>query len=82
MTLLGKEKKKKESPILPKIINCNHYNLIPLEINFAQVTYPNGYSEPAHYNYAASGINANVLRVKTYYCLDCKSEINAPRRKG
>ena len=80
MTLLGKDKKK-EANIETKLY-CNHYNLVPLELNFAQVTYPNGYDEKSHYNYAASAINANVLRVTSFYCLDCKAEIKAPRRKG
>jgi len=82
MTLLSKDKKTPIETITsqPYLI-CNHKNLIPLELNFAQVTYPNGYGEKAHYNYSASAINANVLRVKTFYCLECKTEIKAPKRK-
>ncbi len=82
MTILSQDSVKKEEPSQPTIINCSHPNLIPLELNFAQVTYPNGYGEEAHYNYSASAINANVLRVKTFYCLACKMEVKAPKRRG
>jgi hypothetical protein len=84
MTLFSKDKDSSDASVKQQqvIINCNHCNITPLEFNFAQVTYPNGYGETAHYNYSASAINANVLRVKTFYCLDCKTEIKAIRRQG
>ncbi len=60
---------------------CKHLHLVPLEFQFAQVTYPNGYTEMADYNYATTIMAANVCRVKLYYCLDCHEEIQAPKRK-
>lgn len=57
---------------------CQHKNLIPLEVGFAQVTYPNGYKAPPNYNFAINVIGANRARIKSYLCLDCKCEIKAP----
>ena len=58
---------------------CLHNNnLIPLEIGFANKTYPNGHSQPPYYNFAVGSIGANTIRVRTYLCLDCKQEIKAP----
>lgn len=56
---------------------CLHKNLIPLEICFCRKTLPNGYEEPPNYG-VVNILSANVLRVKTFLCLDCKKEIKAP----
>ena len=60
---------------------CKHRHLVPLEFQFAKVTYPNGYEAMANYDYATTITTANICRVKLYYCLDCHSEIQAPKRK-
>ncbi|MCP4607694.1 MAG: hypothetical protein GY845_03115 [Planctomycetes bacterium] len=60
---------------------CSHANLVPLEFRFAKVTYPNDYTEMAHYDYATTIMAANVCRVRLYLCLDCHAEIKAPKRK-
>jgi hypothetical protein len=57
---------------------CLHRNLMPLEIGFAAKTWPNGYKAEANYNFAVSIVSANIVRVKSYLCLDCKQEIKAP----
>lgn len=57
---------------------CLHKNLVPLEIGIASKTWPNGYKEEPHYNFAISLIGANIIRIKSYLCLDCKMEIKAP----
>lgn len=72
----------KSGQIMPKeskeIKCCLHRNLIPLEIGFANKTYPNGYKAEANYNFAINIIGANIVRIKTYLCLDCLQEIKAP----
>ena len=62
----------------PKSLCCLHRNLVPLEYGFARVTYPNGYAAEPYYNFAITSIDATVMRVRTYLCLDCKQEIKAP----
>lgn len=57
---------------------CKHKNIVPLEIGFAVKTYPNGYKEEPNYNFAVGVLSANIIRIKTYLCLDCKQEITAP----
>jgi len=57
---------------------CLHKNIVPLEIGFASKTWPNGYKNDADYNFAIGILGANVLRVKSYLCLECKQEIKAP----
>lgn len=57
---------------------CIHKNLVPLEIGFASKTYPNGYKADPNYNFATTLISANVIRIRSYLCLDCKQEIKAP----
>ncbi len=57
---------------------CLHKNIVPLEIGFATKTYPNGYKNEPNYNFAITILNANVMRVRSYLCLDCKQEIKAP----
>ena len=57
---------------------CRHKNLVPLEIGIASKTWPNGYKAEPDYNFAISLMGANVIRVKSYICLDCKMEIKAP----
>ena len=71
---LNKEKK----PIEPGSNCCLHKNIVPLEIGLASKTYPNGYKNDPNYNFAISILNANVLRIRSYLCLDCKQEIKAP----
>ena len=57
---------------------CIHKNLVPLEIGFASKTYPNGYKAEPNYNFATNIISANIIRIRSYLCLDCKQEIKAP----
>jgi len=57
---------------------CLHKNIVPLEIGFASKTWPNGYKNDANYNFAVTILSANIVRVKSYICLDCKQEIKAP----
>ena len=61
-----------------KINICKHKNLVPLEIGLARKSYPNGFSAEPYYNFAINSIGANIVRVKSYLCLDCKKEIKAP----
>ncbi len=57
---------------------CFHKNIVPLEIGFANRTYPNGIKAEPNYNFAVGILSSNVIRVKSYLCLDCKQEIKAP----
>jgi len=57
---------------------CLHKNIVPLEIGFASKSWPNGYKNEPNYNFAINIISANVIRVRSYLCLDCKQEIKAP----
>jgi len=57
---------------------CLHKNIVPLEIGFASKSWPNGYKNEPDYNFAINMISANVIRVRSYLCLDCKQEIKAP----
>ena len=57
---------------------CLHKNLVPLEIGFANKTYPNGFNSDPNYNFAINIISANIVRVRSYLCLDCRMEIKAP----
>lgn len=59
---------------------CLHKNIVPSEYNYAKVSYPNGYKEPAFYDYTATALYANVLRVTKYFCLNCRKEIKGPKR--
>jgi hypothetical protein len=62
-----------------KVIKCcRHKNLVPLEYGIATKTWPNGYKAEPNYNFAIGLLNANVVRVKTFICLDCRMEIKAP----
>ena len=72
----GKIMGDKQSKDLPYC--CLHKNTVPLEIGFANKTYPNGYKAEPNYNFAVSILSSNIIRVKTYLCLDCKQEITAP----
>ena len=65
-------------PSVPGTNCCLHKNIVPLEIGLATKTYPNGYKNDPNYNFAVSILNANVMRVRSYLCLDCKQEIKAP----
>jgi len=60
---------------------CLHKNIVPIEIGFACITYPNGYEADPNYNFAINLIGANIARVKSYLCLDCKMEIKAPSQE-
>ena len=62
----------------PSVYCCLHKNIVPLEIGFANKTYPQGYKADPYYNFAVGVVSANVVRIKTYLCLDCKMEIKAP----
>jgi hypothetical protein len=57
---------------------CLHRHLVPLEIGFASKTWPQGYKAEPLYMFAVGLINSNIIRVKSYLCLDCKQEIKAP----
>ncbi len=57
---------------------CLHKNIVPLEIGFATKTWPNGYKADANYNFAVGILSSNIVRIKSYLCLDCKQEIRAP----
>lgn len=59
---------------------CAHKNLVPLEIHFARVSYPDGYNNSPHYDYTANIVSANIARVKKYYCLNCRKEVYGPKR--
>lgn len=70
--------KSDKAPHEPGSNCCLHKNIVPLEIGFATKTYPNGYKNDPNYNFAVSILNANVMRVRAYLCLECKQEIKAP----
>ena len=57
---------------------CLHKNIVPLEVGFAVKSWPNGYKNEANYNFAVGILTSNVIRVRSYLCLDCKQEIRAP----
>lgn len=57
---------------------CLHKNITPLEIGFANKTWPNGFANDPNYNFAVGIVSSNIVRVKSYLCLDCKQEIKAP----
>ena len=57
---------------------CRHKRLVPLEIGIARKTWPNGYKAEPNYNFAVTLISADVIRIKSYICQDCKMEIKAP----
>ena len=57
---------------------CMHRNIVPLEIGFATKSWPNGYKNEPNYNFAVGILTSNIVRVKSYLCLDCKQEIKAP----
>jgi len=61
-----------------KRICCLHRNIVPLEYIVARISHPNGYKAEPFYEFAINLINANRIRVKSFYCLDCKMEIKAP----
>ena len=67
-----------KAPPVPGTNCCLHKNIVPLEIGLATKTYPNGCKNEPNYNFAVSILNANVMRVRSYLCLDCKQEIKAP----
>lgn len=57
---------------------CLHKNIVPLEFGFARKTWPNGFKAEPDYNFATNLIGADTVRVRLYFCLDCKCEIKAP----
>lgn len=57
---------------------CLHKNVTPLEVGFANKTWPNGYKDEPYYNFAVGILHSNTIRIKSYLCLDCKQEIKAP----
>ncbi len=57
---------------------CKHKNIVPLEIGFARKTYPNGYAAEPYYNFAVNMVGADVIRIRSYLCLDCGYEVKAP----
>ena len=57
---------------------CKHKNLVPLEIGFARKTYPNGYAAEPYYTFAVNMVGADVIRIRSYLCLDCGYEVKAP----
>jgi len=59
-------------------ICCMHKNVVPLEVGFATKSWPNGYKAEPNYNFAVGILTSNIIRVKSYICLDCKHEIKAP----
>jgi hypothetical protein len=61
-----------------QILCCRHRHIVPLEYVVARVSHPNGYKAEPFYEFAIGLINANRIRVKSFYCLDCKMEIKAP----
>lgn len=69
---------KDEKPLEKGQYCCLHKNIVPLEIGFATKSWPNGYKAEAMYNFAVGILNSNIVRVKSYLCLDCKQEIKAP----
>jgi hypothetical protein len=56
---------------------CLHKNLVPLEFSFARKTWPEGYEKEPFYS-SVNILGADVIRVKSYLCLDCNREIKAP----
>ena len=56
---------------------CLHKNLVPLELSFSRKTWPDGYEKAPFYS-TVNILGADVIRVKSYLCLDCKKEIKAP----
>ena len=70
--------KSDKAPLEIKTNCCLHKNIVPLEIGFATKTYPNGYKNDPNYNFAINILSANVMRIRSYLCLDCKQEIKAP----
>ena len=57
---------------------CLHKNITPLEVGFATKTWPNGFQADPNYNFAVGILSSNIVRIKSYLCLDCKQEIKAP----
>jgi len=70
--------KSDKAPAEPGSNCCLHKNIVPLEIGFASKSWPNGYKNEPNYNFAINIISANVMRIRSYLCLDCKQEIKAP----
>lgn len=56
---------------------CLHKRLVPLEYSFARKTWPDGYENDPLYS-TVNILGADVVRVKSFLCLDCKKEIKAP----
>lgn len=57
---------------------CLHKNIVPLEVGFATKSFPDGLKKEPYYNFAVGILNSNIVRVKSYLCLECKQEIKAP----
>ena len=57
---------------------CLHRNIVPLEIGFATKSWPNGYKADPHYNFAVGILSSNIVRIRSYLCLECKQEIKSP----
>jgi hypothetical protein len=56
---------------------CHHKHLIPLEYSFSRKSWPNGFKADPDYS-PTNVIGADTMRVKIYFCLDCKCEVKAP----
>lgn len=67
-----------ENPPDKKQYCCLHKNIVPLEVGFANKTWPNGYKADPYYNFTVGILSSNIVRIKTYLCLECKQEIKAP----
>ena len=58
--------------------SCSHRHLIPLEMSFIRITHPNGYKEQPKCEFYVGISLATALRVRKYYCPECKEIIKAP----
>ena len=57
---------------------CSHLHLVPLEMSFIRITHPNGYKEQPKCEFYVGISLATALRVRKYYCPECKEIIKAP----
>ncbi len=74
----GKIMSDEKPPDKGKFCCLHNQNITPLEVGFATKSWPNGYKADPNYNFAVGILNSNIIRVKSYLCLDCKQEIKAP----
>jgi hypothetical protein len=56
---------------------CTHKNLIIYEQIYGKTTY-NDNCTNTYIDWSSNAINAHVIRVSKYLCLDCKTIIAAP----